>query len=161
MGGNVRRDRGLRHGRRGRGGRAVRSGFLEKTKGAERRGAAMKIGADQVASLQAIRNGRFATRLAGIVRACHADETAGLTDRDLHERLVATIARAQSYGLRADDDLIKFARLTFVVGSRFDEYPFFEDILGDETIDPEVRLLRIFELAEPDDWRAAQELSRA
>ncbi|AKT36982.1 hypothetical protein [Chondromyces crocatus] len=118
----------------------------------------MRILPAQLALLKASLNARFAQHLAEILRAEHPTKVADISPATLQRELLSLIERAHGYGLTLDEDLIAFAELSFVVGRGFDRHPFIHGVLTDETVHPDERMERLFEMAEPEDWREASEI---
>lgn len=98
---------------------------------------------------------RFVQRIMSVVKRAHPERCAHMTDEAIEEQVREGIERAESYGLVSDDNRFIFVRLTFVVGPAFDMHDFFQEILHDERIDPDARLVRLIELATPEDWEDA------
>ncbi len=115
----------------------------------------LRITAPQKDSLREDLEARLIQRISRVIRVEHPAQSTGFSDEELRTAVGGAIERARSYGLHLDDDMFIFSRLTFVVGAHFDQYDFFQEILTDETISPDVRLARMIELATPEDWEEA------
>lgn len=115
----------------------------------------LRITSAQKDTLQVDLYDRLIQRIVQVIHKAHPNECAHMTDVAIETRVRDAVERAESYGLRTDDDRFLFARLAFVVGPAFDMHDFFQEILGDETIVPEARLARMIELATPEDWEDA------
>jgi hypothetical protein len=106
---------------------------------------------------------RFVDRLTGFLRehsklqstvhSCTVPDN----DVDLIRMLDSYLDRAGSYGITSQRGLAAYAALALFFSAQFDQIPRFQAFLIDESIDPETRILRIFELiVDAEALRAAQ-----
>jgi hypothetical protein len=120
----------------------------------ERRSQMLIIREAQMRALETAARDSMAPALAQQMRAAFPDETAGIDERRLLERVRCALSRAWNYGLRQDRELLAFIQLTFCVGPAFDLHPPFHEILSGPA-DTLPKLDRLFAAAAPADWVAA------
>ncbi len=110
------------------------------------------IGADQMAKLDAHSFDQFAARLTHFIREQCGSPSArnpGLVpdgDEQLSLLIRSHLDRARGYGMKNEQSLAAFVSLAFSYAPEFDQLPQVRAILLDESIDPELRVFRLFDL---------------
>jgi hypothetical protein len=93
-------------------------------------------------------------RAVRVLRARFPDACAAKCDDDLRALVRHGIARARSYGVVAERDVLKYLGLMAAFGRDFDELEWAAPTLRDAGVDPTVRMQVLFDEAR---WRAEQE----
>ena len=71
---------------------------------------------------------------------------------ELQEMVSNGIARARTYGLYSDEDLVAFVSVMFEIAPNFDEHPAIHRVLRDDTIPIEQRFDSLFERVPDEAW---------
>ena len=80
-----------------------------------------------------------------------------LDPAEVEARVRDGVDRTERYDLQDFADIATFVYFQFRVASEFDEYPFFQEILTDEELEPGEKISTMVELATDEDWAAASE----
>ena len=117
----------------------------------------MIIRESQMVAITAPSTDRCVAFTIGFIR----ENDAGLIDKldpaDVAARVRDGVDRTERYDLQDFADIATFVYFQFRVASEFDEYPFFQEILTDEELEPGEKISTMVELATDEDWAAASE----
>jgi len=83
----------------------------------------MRIGKDQLATLNAIARDGFHNRLITFLRKEIPEEVASMDDVALRDHIIASEKRAEPHGIQSEAGITQFVCLTFLAGTKFDEIP--------------------------------------
>lgn len=100
----------------------------------------LKIRKEQMEVLDKAAQGDFHRRLVAFLHEELPEETTGLDDAPLLERIAVSERRASTYGIKSDAGIAQFVCLTFVAGPAFDEIPEVREYLQAPGMDPEEKL---------------------
>ncbi len=106
----------------------------------------LKIRQDQIDSIVSARWEDFYTRTRRHVRHVFTDRIQGLSEADLRALFDSSVARAHSFGLRTERQIVCVMDATILLGDRFENNPHYawgEDILRSRRLiaDDRARLL--------------------
>lgn len=110
------------------------------------------ISAGQMAILDAHSFDLFAARLTRFIRAQCGSPSARNpalvpdSDEQLSFLVRSHLDRARGYGMKNEQSLAAFVSLAFSYTPEFDKLPQVQAILVDESIDPEQRVFKLFDL---------------
>jgi [ribosomal protein S5]-alanine N-acetyltransferase len=79
----------------------------------------------------------------------------GLSEQETEQRLDSALSKVTSYQFDHERDIRAFIRLSFVIGPNFDLYPPFSDVLSSQTIPIDLKMTRLFRIAQSSDWQHA------
>src|SRR5262245_5911490 len=80
-----------------------------------------------------------------------------LPPEDVREPVRAGLSRARRHGLTSDIPRVTFVAYMFEFAPNFDEHPKFRAILGDEEIDPDLRMDVLTAEADDADWESVRD----
>lgn len=88
-------------------------------------------------------------------------EVAGLSDAEIRRRAQIGIDRARQFEFDKPSSVVAFVSLLFVAGPHFDEQPGIRKALTDASIEPDLRITRLFDNTRESDWEEAERLPQA
>ncbi len=119
----------------------------------------MRIREEQITALLDAARQRLADRIQRELLQEHAETMEKLSPESITERIGTSMLLADTFGLHEDRDVTAFVTLTFVISSRFYEFPLFRDILQDPLLPPRSKLSTLFAAAQGSDWEQAAALA--
>jgi hypothetical protein len=109
------------------------------------------VRAEQLAALEGAQRQAAFDRAASALRACFP-ACAAMPAGELDALVLQGSARAESYGLSAERDVLKYLGLRVTFGADFDRLEWAAPTLADRSVEPEVRMQVLWDEAR---WRQA------
>lgn len=114
----------------------------------------------QMAAIERAVWSSFVDRVARHVHTQFVETTAGMEWPILRKRMEATLARARQYGFTLDQDLLRFAELSFKLGETFDRdnaRSWVQEILNSGAYTPHTKMDLLTQLADAELGLQAEE----
>lgn len=119
----------------------------------------LKIGKQQMDTIDREVDRVFARDVARHMRAEHAELVGGLPDAELLRRVEIGIGRAQAYGMTWDETITAFVVIMFEIAPTFDEQPGIRRVLVDDKVAPDARIDALWDRTTEEDWEEAEQLA--
>ena len=120
----------------------------------------MIIRAEQVAALLAAQERYLVRRIGAHLVKNYPEYVIGVSDAELHRRVLMCVNRARGYGVTWESCLASFTVMAFVYGPNFYDQPAIQKALNDESLDPNIRVKLLPSRTRRRDWSEAAAQTR-